>query len=139
MNAWLADLILYIHFAVMLCVVAPVPIMIMGWIINWTAIRNFWFRMIHLGLIGSVLLFHFTMEYCPLTVWEQYMRDQVGFGQQMDSPIRDCLSFFLYWDCEPWVFTVTYTVFGCLIVFLLYWIPPRNPWKHPVDSEGEGL
>ncbi|MBD3265743.1 DUF2784 family protein [bacterium] len=118
----MANLILYIHFVIFLGIVIPVPLIVIGYFAGWRFIRHPWFRVIHAGVFALVLLFHFTMGLCPLTVWEQAMRQPAA---QPESIFYTIAAGVLYWDWPLWVFTLIYVGFGILILYLLVWIPPH--------------
>jgi hypothetical protein len=46
-----ADLIVSIHFVIVIFNVGGLLVIILGGILRWRFVRNFWFRAIHLGMV----------------------------------------------------------------------------------------
>ncbi|MBN2329595.1 MAG: DUF2784 domain-containing protein [Candidatus Omnitrophica bacterium] len=122
-SSTLADIILCIHFVYVICVVAPVPIIIIGGFLGWNFVRNAWFRLIHLALIGFVVIFAVAGKLCPLTVWEQNYRRDAENGAYSGSFIGNWLSRILYYEIDLWIFSVIYVLFGAFVLSLLYFFP----------------
>lgn len=118
----LADIVLFIHFLVLLMVILPVPLIVIGRIFHWRWVRRRWFRFGHLVLIGLVLLFHFTMGICPLTVWEDQLRDWQS-TEEDEYWIKQLVVSILYPNFEPWIFTLLYVSFGVLVLSLWRLVP----------------
>lgn len=121
-----ADAILVVHFAFVLGVIVPVPLIVLGRLLDWRFVRNAWFRRVHLAMIGVVVLQAFLGRLCPLTIWEQLLREAAGDPTYEGSFIAYWVSRLLYHDVDPWVFAVLYTAFGALIVFLYVVVPPER-------------
>ena len=51
---------------------------LVGLVFRWGWVRNFWFRIIHLAMIGVVTLESLAGIACPLTTWEQSLRTLGG-------------------------------------------------------------
>ena len=49
-----------------------------GVCLRWSWVRNFWFRAIHLLLIGIVVVESLCSINCPLTDWENRLREASG-------------------------------------------------------------
>lgn len=123
----LADAILIFHFLFVLGVIIPVPLIILGGIFRWGWVRNRWFRGVHLGMIGIVVIQAVLGIICPLTIWETDLRRAAGEQGYEHSFVAHWVSQGLYYDFPLWVFTVTYCAFGALVIALLFLVPPR--WK----------
>jgi len=119
----LADLILVVHFAFVLFVVGGFALILSGAACGWRWIRNPLFRYTHLGAIGFVALEALVGATCPLTVWEDALRRASPAGK---SFVGRWVSYFLYYDLPPWVFTVAYVLFALAVAMTLLWIPPRR-------------
>ncbi len=74
----LADLIVVIHAAYVSFVVFGLLAILVGAVLGWSWVRNFWFRVIHLTAIGIVVAEALAGIPCPLTVWEQRLRKTAG-------------------------------------------------------------
>lgn len=122
---------LILHFLFVLGIVIPVPLILIGAKKNWHWIRNPRLRHIHGLMIGIVALESVFGIVCPLTTWEQVLRERAGQFQYSESFIAHWVGRILFYQFEPWVFTLVYIAFGALIVGLYYWVPPhpREPWR----------
>ena len=52
----LADLVLFIHFSLVFFLVAGLLMVWLGWVLKWNWVKNFYFRIAHLLLIGWVVV-----------------------------------------------------------------------------------
>ena len=66
---------------------------------------------------------------CPLTEWESRSREAAGGVAYSDSFIQHWLHEILFYDFDPWVFTVAYTVFGILVLAAWLLVPPERDKK----------
>ena len=74
MTDWIADAVLVVHFAFVAFVVGGLALIWIGKTLRWGWVRNFWFRIAHLGAIAFVALEAVIGVACPLTVWEYLLR-----------------------------------------------------------------
>ena len=81
----LADIIVAIHFAYVSYVVVGELLIILGILLKWQWIRNFWFRVSHLAMIVVVALEAVVGFRCPLTTWEYLLLDAAG--EQIESTL----------------------------------------------------
>lgn len=124
-----ADLILVAH-ALIVCFVIGGQLMIMfGWSRGWAWVRNAWFRLAHLATIFIVVLQAWLGRLCPLTLWEQGLRQAAGQPYHEQTFIEYWVARFLYLDLPWWVFVVGYTSFAALVAWTWWRLPPRRPWK----------
>ena len=119
-----ADLILLLHFSVVVFIVASLPLIIAGKYLYWTWVRNFRFRVIHLIAIGIVTVQALLGLICPLTTWEMALRERAGETTYPGSFIAHWVAELLYYDLPVWVFAVSYTVFCGLVVGCWFWVRP---------------
>ena len=66
----LADLVLLFHAAYVGYVVFGLVAIVLGIALGWSWVRNFWFRLTHLGAIGLVVAESIVGVACPLTTLE---------------------------------------------------------------------
>ncbi len=123
--ALLADLLLVLHAMVVLFVVGGLAAILLGAALGWRWIRNPWFRLAHLGTIAFVVIQTWLGELCPLTVWEQALRDYAGQPAYQGSFIAHWLDRLLYVEAPWWVFIVAYTLFGLAVLATFLLVPPR--------------
>ena len=122
--SFLADAILLIHFAFVVFVVAGFLLILIGLLARWSWIHNRVFRITHLAAIGIVVVQAWFGQLCPLTVWENEFRQQAGESGYAATFVEHWLHKLLFYQAEPWVFTIIYTVFGVLVV--LAWFLGRR-------------
>jgi hypothetical protein len=118
----LADLILVIHFAFVAFVVVGFTLIVIGYFLRWSWIRNRAFRIAHIAAIGIVVLESWVGVLCPLTAWENALRGEGGYGE---SFIAYWLRQIMYYDLPTWAFTLIYSVFGGAVVLMWIIAPPR--------------
>ena len=128
--ALIADLIVSIHFVYVILVVGGLIVIILGGVLKWRFVRNFWFRVIHLLMILIVVFENFFGISCPLTYWEYKLR--IAAGQQnaaSESFVARLIQQLIFYDFPQIVFTVVYCLFGMAVLATWWFIPPLLPWK----------
>jgi hypothetical protein len=123
-----ADAILIVHTAFIAFVVLGLLVILVGGVVGWRAVRNIWFRVIHLACIGYVVVQAWLGLVCPLTIWESELR--VLAGEDPYAPqgfIATWLQRLIFFEGESWVFTLAYSLFGLAVLVTLIFVPPR--WK----------
>jgi hypothetical protein len=124
-----ADALLAVHFAIVLFVVLGQAAILLGGWRGWAWVRRPGFRWAHLVTIAVVVVQAWLGRLCPLTIWEQQLRERAGQGGHEQSFVAYWLGEWLYWDLPWWVFVVAYTAFGMLVLASWRWWPPQ-----PVSS-----
>ena len=125
-SALLADLILALHVGIVAFVVVGQLLFVIGGILGWAWVREWWIRLAHLALIAFVIVQSWLGAVCPLTVWEQALRLQVGQAGYAESFIEHWLSSLIFFNAPAWVFVLAYTLFGALVLLTWRWFPPRR-------------
>lgn len=123
--AFLADIVLSLHVAFVGFVVIGLVLIVLGGCLNWSWIRNSWFRALHLIGIGIVVLQAWLGVVCPLTTLEMWLRHKAGRSTYEGSFIQYWLQKLLYYDAPTWVFVVVYTSFGLLVLVAMVKFPPK--------------
>lgn len=126
MYLFLAGLILVTHALFVAFVVLGLVAVLLGKYRHWNWVRNPWFRLIHLVAIGIVMAESWLGLVCPLTEWESRSRVAAGGAAYAGSFIQHWLHKILFYDFDPWVFTVAYTVFGILVLVAWLLVPPEH-------------
>jgi len=120
-----ADIVLFLHVLVIIFNVFGLALIFIGNVLNWRWIRNPWFRLIHLFTIFVVVLLSWLNFICPLTSIEMTLRTRAGDTTYSGSFISHWLESILYYQAPPWVFIVSYTIFGIMVVASWFVIRPR--------------
>jgi hypothetical protein len=130
----LADLISLVHFAYVAFVVLGLLLILAGIARRWKWVRNFWFRTIHLLMIGVVAAESICGIECPLTTWEYDLRIAAGQEWMPDSFIGRIVHNVMFMRPPEWGFAVCYCLFGLAVLCTFIFAPPRRPKfvaKHP--------
>lgn len=123
-----AELVLILHTTFIAFVVLGLIAVLIGMPLHWQWTRNFWFRVAHLAAIGYVVAQSLFGLVCPLTTLENHFR--LRGGEDVYSAggfIQHWLHHLIFFDAEPWVFTLCYTAFGLLVAATMWFAPPRRP------------
>ena len=128
----LADAVLMLHALFTVFVVFGLLLILIGLHLKWRWVRNFWFRTAHLLAIGLVAGQAWSGIICPLTILESHYRQLAGQAAYPGSFMAYWVHDFLFWEAEPWVFSLAYTAFGGLVLFTFFFGSPHWPswWRH---------
>ncbi|REJ85684.1 MAG: DUF2784 domain-containing protein [Planctomycetota bacterium] len=121
----LADIVVVIHAAYVLFVIVALPLILAGWFCEWQWVRNPWFRFVHLAMILIVVVQALLGIMCPLTVWEQDLRELAGQETYRGAFIANIAHDLLFYEGPAWVFTVCYCAFGLAVLAAFLLAPPR--------------
>ena len=120
----LADLVLLLHFMVVLFVVGSLLLIALGGVRGWHWVRNPWFRLGHLLAIGVVAAQAWLGMVCPLTTLEMALRMAAGERTYAGSFVAHWLGRLLYYQAPLWVFALVYTAFGTLVAGAWWLVRP---------------
>jgi hypothetical protein len=123
----LADLIVTVHVAYVGFVIVGLAFTLLGAALHWKWVKNFWFRIVHLLMIGIVVAEAWLGIVCPLTTWENRLRKLGGEATYSGGFVAEVLHDILFFSAEPWVFTLCHSLFGLAVLATLLFIPPRRP------------
>jgi hypothetical protein len=123
----LADLIVVLHAGYVGFVVLGVPAILFGAWRGYGWARNFWFRAVHLLMIGIVALEALFGILCPLTDWEDQLRELAGQEVQEGTFIGRWAHELIFVDVSPSMLTVCYCLFAAVVIAMFVMIPPRRP------------
>ena len=120
-----ADTIVVMHFAYVAFVVLGLAAILIGLARDWRWTRNPVFRSLHLLAILFVVAEAVLGITCPLTTWEQSLRTLAGGEAYQGDFIANWVHNALFYDAEPWVFTLAYSLFGLAVLATFILAPPR--------------
>lgn len=121
----LADIVVLVHAAYVMFVVLGQVVILVGGVLGWPWVRSALFRGVHLAMILVVVIEAWCGVTCPLTVWEDSLRRLAGETRYEGDFIPHMVHNLLFYDAPPWVFNLSYTLFGCLVLATLWAVPPR--------------
>ena len=124
--ALLADAVLLAHVGIAVFVVAGLVFIVVGSLAGWQLAGNLVFRVAHLAAIAIVVAESWFGIVCPLTTLEMSLRAQAGAATYAGGFIEHWLSQILFYQAPQWVFILTYSVFGLLVVASWWVFPPRS-------------
>jgi hypothetical protein len=129
-----ADLVVVLHASYVVFVVAGFALIVLGWLLRWCWVRNFWFRVTHLAAIVIVCLEAVAGIECPLTTLERHLRSKAGQASYVGDFIGHWVHELIFVDAPAWVFTVTYLLFGLAVIATFVVSPPRLPWRRSANG-----
>ncbi len=129
----IADAVVFIHAAYVSFVVLGLAAVLIGSVLRWRWIRSFWFRVVHLGMIGIVVVEALLGITCPLTTWENQLRHAAGETARAESFVGRWIHDLLFYDAPPWVFTVIYCLFGAVVLATFVIAPPKRRLREQSD------
>ena len=125
-----ADVVLLLHFSIVVFVVGGLVLIIVGNMRGWHWVNALWFRLAHLGAIGIVAAESWLGITCPLTALEIWLRSKAGGTVYSVSFVEHWLQQLIFYDAPPWAFVLGYSLFG-LLVFIIWWyFPPGSKSRY---------
>jgi len=97
-----------------------------GVALHWQWVRNFWFRIVHFLMIAAVAVESLFGVLCPLTAWEDRLRERAGESAEPYSFIGRWVHELLFFDLPHSVLTASYCAFFLVVLLLLIVAPPRR-------------
>lgn len=121
-----ADIVLLLHFAIVLFVVGGLLLIVSGNLLRWPWVNRWWFRAMHLLAISVVVLESWLGIECPLTTLENWLRMQAGQGVYQSSFIQHWVHGVMFYQAPGWVFALAYTLFALAVVAAWWRWPPHQ-------------
>ena|ERR1700722_8149374 len=118
----LADAVVAVHLLIVLFVVTGVPLVYLGVALRWSWVRSRRWRLLHLAAILFIAAESLFGISCPLTVWEDALRNRrsgTGFIERWIDQL-------LFYDAPAWVFTAAYVGFAALVLITWAAVPPAR-------------
>lgn len=121
-----ADALLIAHVAFVAFVVIGLLSIVLGGLLSWQWVRNWWFRVFHLVGVAVVVVQSWFGVICPFTTWEMALRAKAGGATYGGAFVAHWLSELLYYEAPAWVFVVAYTAFGFGVAASWVLVRPRR-------------
>ena len=125
----LADGLVALHAAYIGFVLVGQLLILVGLMWGWQWVRNPWFRGLHLLAILIVGFEAVCGIDCPLTVWEDSLRQLAGQAVAQGSFIGRILHDAIFYDCQPWILDLGHIAFALLVLATFLLAPPRLPHR----------
>lgn len=126
-----ADGVVIVHMAYVLVVLLGLPVTWIGILLKRQWAQNFWWRVSHLSMILIVVFQAWAGITCPLTIWENQLRELAHEETYQGAFIANLVHDWLFYEAEPWVFTMAYSIFGGLVLLSFIVAPPRRIKTQP--------
>jgi hypothetical protein len=123
----LADIILICHFLFVAFIVGGLLAIVYGVFRHWRWIRNFHFRLIHILALSFVTLESLLGILCPLTVWENALRQ--SSGTYATSFMRYWIHRILFYDLPEKFFTLIYSLVTLAVIVMWFKVNPEKQAK----------
>ncbi len=123
-----ADAIVVIHLAYVSFIVVGQLAILLGVAFRWAWIRNAWFRLSHLAAMVIVAAEALLGIVCPLTRWENRLRQLAGESIDEESFVARWTHEILFYRWREDVFTIIYVAFAAAVLLTLWLVPPR--WRN---------
>ena len=127
----LADVVLALHFAIVVFVGGGLVVIIVGNLLGWRWVNALCFRLAHLAAITIVVMEAWFGAICPLTSLEMWLRAKAHASTYSGSFVEHWLQRLLYYEAPAWAFTLAYSLFGLLVVATWWRFPPRSKGRFP--------
>ena len=125
-----ATIVVIAHLAIVLCIVAGLPLIYVGRARRWRWVRDWRWRMAHLGAIVFVAAESLAGVVCPLTLWENTLRGQ----HSQEGFIEHWVDRILFYDLPTWAFSVAYVAFAAAVVATWFAVPPQRRPRRSASS-----
>jgi hypothetical protein len=130
--SFLADCLVAVHFAYVAFVVFGQLAILIGWACGWEWVRNRWFRLAHLAAITIVALEALFGIDCPLTVWEDALRQRAGQTVTGGSFVGRWLHEAIFYDFDPRIIYSLHVGFAVLVFMTFLFVPPH--WRRRTEQ-----
>jgi len=135
-----ADVVLVLHFAVVLFVVGGMLAIALGVKLGWLWVHGWLFRLTHLATVAVITLQAWLGQHCPLTILEGWLRTQAGEQSPYEvSFVQYWLETIMYFQAPLWVFAIVYTLFGLLVILAWRRFPPKLLQSKKCQATGENI
>ena len=131
-----ADAVLVVHFAFVAFVVLGLVVILLGGMLRWKFVHNFYFRTTHLVAMGYVVMESVAGITCPLTTWENDLRLMAGGdGPYAGSFVQHWIHRVMFFQASETTFTAIYIVFFLVVLLSFGLVRPDWPEWLPRASK----
>jgi polyferredoxin len=133
--SYLADVVVGTHVLYVGYVVLGQLAIFAGILLRWGWVRNPWFRWTQLLMMLIVAFEAVCGITCPLTAWEDNLRQLAGEHVDQGSFMGRLMHDVMFYTAPEWVFTVCYILFSLLVLATFVFAPPRRRRKEGLPAE----
>ena len=120
MNVLFSEIVLLFHFCIFLFIILSFFFIPFGYYQKWEWVKNKYYRLIHLVLMGFIFVETILGFMCPLTVLENFLRNNIGINYKITQIIHQIM----YWDLPTYQFIILYLLSLLYIIFLWIFFKP---------------
>lgn len=131
----LADVVLFVHLAVILFNVFGMLVIPLGAWRKWRFVHIFWWRAMHVAILFVVAVQALLERACFLTLWQSDLLQSAGTAASPEPLVQRWVGRLIYWPLPLWIFAVLYSVV-LIYVALLWWLVPPGPAADRHDDIG---
>jgi hypothetical protein len=124
--ALLADLLAALHLAVVLFVILGQAAILVGGILHWRWVRDMRFRLLHLAVIVFVAVQGMFDRICPLTIWENELRERAGQEGLEGTFVGRLARDILFVDVPQRTLNRYYVAFALIVLASFWMVKPRR-------------
>ena len=121
MNILFSEIVLLFHFCIFLFIILSFFLIPFGYYQKWEWVKNKYYRLIHLVLMGIILIETILGFMCPLTILENYLRNDIG----VDNNLTQIIHQIMYWNLPNYQFIILYILSFSYLIFLWFFFKPN--------------
>ena len=120
MNILFSEIVLLFHFCIFLFMVLSFFLIPLGYHKKWEWVKNRYYRLIHLILMGIIFIETILGFMCPLTILEDFLRNDIEINNKITQIIHQVM----YWDLPTNQFIILYLLSLLYLIFLWFFFKP---------------
>ena len=120
MNILFSEIVLLFHFCIFLFVILSFFLIPFGYYQKWEWVKNKYYRLIHLVLMGIIFIETILGFMCPLTILENFLRNDIEINNKITQIIHQVM----YWNLTTYQFTILYLLSLLYLIFLWFFFKP---------------
>ena len=120
MNIIFSEIVLLFHFSIFLFMILSFILIPLGYHKKWKWVKNKYYRLIHLILMGIIFIETILGFMCPLTILENFLRNDI----EINNKITQIIHQIMYWDLPTYQFIILYLLSLLYLIFLWFFFKP---------------
>ncbi len=120
MNILFSEIVLLFHFCIFLFIILSFILIPLGYYQKWEWVKNKYYRLIHLVLMGIVFIETILGFMCPLTILENFLRNDI----EINNKITQFIHQIMYWNLPTYQFIILYLLSLFYLIYLWFFFKP---------------
>ena len=120
MKTLFSEIVLLFHFCIFLFIILSFFLIPLGYQQKWEWVKNKYYRLIHIILMGVIFVETALGFMCPLTVLEHFLRNDTKINNKFTEIIHEIM----YWDLSSYQFIILYLFSFLYLVILWFFFKP---------------